>query len=83
MSKLYYTSPSPIDPSKKTVVFIHAAWTSSTMFVDQIAYLSSQLPNVNLLQIDLNDHGKTTDGRKTFTLYDQADDIDALMVSHY
>ena len=80
-SKLYYTSAAPLDASKKTVVFLHAAFMSSTMWVDQIAYLGPKFPDTNLLLIDVNGHGKTTEGRKHFTLYDQCDDIAALMVS--
>ena len=53
---------------------------SSTMWVDQIAYLIPKFPNTNLLLIDVNGHGKTTEGRKNFNLYDQCDDIAALMV---
>jgi pimeloyl-ACP methyl ester carboxylesterase len=79
-TKLFYTSPAPIDPSKKTVVFLHAAYMSSTMWVDQIDYLKPAFSNTNLLLVDLNGHGKTRNGRKTFTLYDQVDDIVALMV---
>ena len=81
-SKIFYTSPNPIDPAKKTLVFLHAAFMSSTMWVDQIAYLSKTFPNVNLLQIDVNGHGNTTNGRKYFTLYDQANDIISLLVSY-
>jgi hypothetical protein len=79
-SKLYYTSPSPIDASKQTVIFLHAAFMASTMWVDQIAYLKNIFFDVNLLQIDVNGYGKTTHGRKQFTLYDQCDDIVGLMV---
>jgi len=80
-SKLYYTTAAPLDASKKTVVFLHAAFMSSTMWVDQIAYLAPKFPDTNLLLIDVNGHGKTTEGRKQFNLYDQCDDIAALMVS--
>jgi pimeloyl-ACP methyl ester carboxylesterase len=79
-SKLFHTSPAPIDVSKKTVVFIHAAYMSSTMWVDQVDYLHDKFPYINLLLVDCNGHGNTIDGRKTFTLYDQANDIAALMV---
>ena len=82
-SKLYYTSPYPIDVSKQTVIFLHAAFMSSTMWIDQIAYLKDKFPDANLLQIDVNGHGKTTTGRKHYTLYDQGDDITALMVMSY
>jgi hypothetical protein len=50
------------------------------MWVDQMTYLKEKFPHVNLLCIDLNGHGKTTHGRTSFTLYDQCDDIVALMV---
>jgi len=82
-SELYYTSAAPLDVSKKTVVFIHAAFMSSTMWVDQIAYLAPKFPETNLLLIDVNGHGKTTEGRKHFTLYDQCDDIAALMAPNF
>jgi pimeloyl-ACP methyl ester carboxylesterase len=79
-SKLYFTSPAPIDPSKRTIVFLHAAFMSSTMWTDQIDYFSKALPNTNLLLIDVNSHGRTTQGREKFTLYDQAEDIISLLV---
>jgi hypothetical protein len=80
LSNLFYTSPAPIDVAQKIVIFLHAAYISSTIWTDQIAYLKSSFPNTNLLLIDVNAHGKTTHGRKTFTLYDQYDDIASLMV---
>lgn len=80
LSKLFYTSPAPLDPSKKTVVFIHAAFMSSTMWIDQVADLTVKYPNTNFLLIDVNGHGRTTTGRKQYTLYNQSDDIIALMV---
>lgn len=79
-SNLSYTTAAPFDRTKKTAIFLHAAYMSSTMWVDQIAYLEDEFPNVNLLCIDVNGHGKTTNGRKIFTLYDQCDDIAALIV---
>lgn len=79
-SKLFYTSPSPIDASKQTAIFLSAAFMSSTMWVDEISYLKDKFPDVNLLQIDVNGHGKTTGGRKQYNLYDQCDDIATLMV---
>jgi hypothetical protein len=51
------------------------------MWTDQIKALQASFPDTNLLQIDVNGHGKTTHGRKTYTLYDQCDDIAELMVS--
>jgi len=74
-------SLAPLDISKKSVVFLHATFMSSEMWVDQTDYLIPKFPDVNLLLlIDVNGHGKTTEGRKTFTLYDHADDLVALMV---
>ena len=49
------------------------------MFDETVDHLSALLPSTNLLCVDLNDHGKTT-SRKTFTLWDQGDDVVALMV---
>jgi len=79
-SRLYYTSAAPLDASKKTVVFLHAAFMSLTTWVDQMTYLAPKFPDTNLLLIDVNGHGKTTEVRKTFNLYDQCHDIAALMV---
>ena len=79
-SKLYYTSPAPINSDRDTIIFIHAATFSSTMWVDQIDYLKVVFPSTNLLLIDCNGHGKTTEGRKHFALYDQGADIVELMV---
>jgi pimeloyl-ACP methyl ester carboxylesterase len=80
-SKLYYTCASPFDVGKKTAIFLHAAYMSSTMWVDQMTYLKENFPRVNLVCIDVNGHGKTTNGRTSFTLYDQCDDIVGLMVA--
>ena len=79
-SQLYWTSVPNLDASNPTVIFLHAAWMSSSMFEETIAYLSPILPNTNLLRIDCNGHVKTVAGRKTFNLWDQASDIAALMV---
>lgn len=51
------------------------------MLEETVTRLSSLLPNLNLLRVDLNGHGKTITGRKSFTLWDQAEDVIALMVS--
>ena len=80
-SKLYYTRDPPFDVGKKTAILLHAAYMSSTMWVDQIAYLKEKFPGVNLVCVDVNGHGKTTNGRTSFTLYDQCDDIVGLMGS--
>jgi 3-oxoadipate enol-lactonase len=53
---------------------------SSAMFDETVAHLSTLIPTANLLCVDLNGHGKTTTCRKKFTLWDQADDVIALMV---
>jgi hypothetical protein len=53
---------------------------SPTMFDETVTHLSSLLPAVNLLRVDLNGHGKITSSRKNFTLWDQADDVITLMV---
>lgn len=67
--------------TQPTIIFLHAAMLSAAMFDETVTHLSSLLPAVNLLLVDLNDHGKITSGRKNFTLWDQADDVIALMVS--
>ena len=54
---------------------------SPTMFDETVTHLSSLLPAVNLLRVDLNGQGKISSGRKNFTLWDLADDVIALMVS--
>jgi hypothetical protein len=51
------------------------------MLEETVTHLSSLLPNINLLRVDLNGHGKTIAGRKAFTLWDQVEDVIALMVS--
>jgi 3-oxoadipate enol-lactonase len=50
------------------------------MFEETVAHLLTLLPDTNMLCIDLNGHGQTTTGRKIFTLWDQGDDVVALMV---
>jgi 3-oxoadipate enol-lactonase len=50
------------------------------MFDETVGHLTALLPDTNLLCVDLNGHGKTIAGRKTFTLWDQGDDVIALMV---
>ena len=80
-SPLHWTCMNPLDPTKQTIIFLHAAWMSSTMLEETVQYISPLLPNVNLLRVDLNGHGKTVAGRKTFTLWDQGSDVIALMVS--
>lgn len=52
----------------------------SSMFDETTEHLASVLPNTNLLCVDVNGHGKVVGGRKEFTLWDQADDVVALMV---
>jgi hypothetical protein len=80
MSALYWKCTPSLDITKATVIFLHAAWVSSTMFDETIDHLSQLLPNTNLLCVDLNGHGNTTAGRKTFTLWEQGDDVISLMV---
>lgn len=79
-SGLYWSCTPSLDLAKPTLVFLHAAWMSSTMFDETLGHLSAKLPNTNLLCIDLNGHGRTTMGRKNFTLWDQGEDVVALMV---
>jgi len=79
-SALYWTCTPDLDITKPTIIFLHAAWMSSTMFDETMNPLSTLLPNTNLLCVDLNGHGKTMAGRKKFTLWEQGDDIVALMV---
>jgi len=69
-----------LDIAKPTLIFLHASWMSSAMFDETVGHLLALLPDKNLLCIDLNGHGKTTTGRKNFTLWDQGDDVVALMV---
>lgn len=79
-SALYWSCVPTLDTTKPTLIFLHAAWMPSSMFDETIKYLSSKLVNTNLLCIDVNGHGKTVAGRKTFTLWDQVDDVVNLMV---
>jgi hypothetical protein len=53
---------------------------ASTIFEETVGHLSALLPNINLLYVDVNGHGRTTAGRKTFTLWERGDDVIALMV---
>ncbi|KAH6706318.1 Alpha/Beta hydrolase protein [Leptodontidium sp. MPI-SDFR-AT-0119] len=78
-SALHWRCVPNLDATKPTLIFLHAAWMSSPMFEETTEYLSSILSNTNLLCVDVNGHGKTVDGRETFTLWDQADDIVTLM----
>lgn len=50
------------------------------MWEETIQLLAPQLPEVNLLRVDLNGHGKTTAGRKEYTLWNQAEDVLTLLV---
>ncbi|KAI9879512.1 MAG: hypothetical protein M1830_008304 [Pleopsidium flavum] len=51
------------------------------MYDETITQLAPLLPQINLMRVDMNRHGKTTEGRKTFTLWEQADDLVALLNS--
>jgi hypothetical protein len=51
------------------------------MWIDQVSDLAVKYPDTNFLLIDINGHGRTIAGRKQYTLYDQCDDIVALMVA--
>jgi pimeloyl-ACP methyl ester carboxylesterase len=53
---------------------------SSSMWEETTQSLSSTLSNTNLVRVDLNGHGKTTQGRKEYTLWDQAQDVLDLVV---
>ncbi|GFF97715.1 putative esterase YtxM [Aspergillus udagawae] len=76
---LYWQTEAPLQKGNPTILFIHASWMSLTMWEETVQLLAPQLPNVNLLRIDLNGHGKTTAGRKEFTLWNQAEDALALL----
>ncbi|KAF7159624.1 hypothetical protein CNMCM5623_005004 [Aspergillus felis] len=76
---LYWQTQAPLQKGNPTILFIHASWMSSTMWEETIQLLAPQLPNVNLLCVDLNGHGKTTAGRKEFTLWNQAEDVLAVL----
>ena len=80
MSELYWKCTPSLNINKPTLIFLHAAWMSSTMFDDTLAQLLPLLPETNMLCIDLNGHGGTTKGRRAFSLWDQGDDVVALMV---
>lgn len=82
-SGLHWTAAAGIDLKNKTVIFLHAAWMSSSMFDDTITHLSSQLQDTNLVCVDLHGHGKTVNSKERFTYCDQADDVAHLMVCIY
>ncbi|KAI8801831.1 putative alpha/beta hydrolase [Cladochytrium replicatum] len=74
---------STVDPSKPTLIFLHAAWMSADMFDETISHIAPQLGDkFNLVQIDMNGHGKTVEGRKEFDLWDQARDLISFMDLH-
>ncbi|GFF32109.1 putative esterase YtxM [Aspergillus udagawae] len=76
---LYWQTQAPLQKGNPTILFIHASWMSLTMWEETVQLLAPQLPNVNLLRIDLNGHGKTTAGRNEYTLWNQAEDVLALL----
>jgi len=78
-SALYWTCKPELDITKPSLIFLHASWMSSSIFEETIAHLLPVLPNFNFLGVDVNGHGKTVAGRKTFTLWDQANDVVELM----
>ncbi|KAH1629925.1 hypothetical protein KXX39_003076 [Aspergillus fumigatus] len=78
-NNLYWETEAPLQKGKPTVLFIHASWMSSAMWEETIQLLAPQLPEVNLLRVDLNGHGKTTAGRKEYTLWNQAEDVLTLL----
>lgn len=79
-NSLYWQTQAPLQKGNATILFIHASWMSSTMWEETVQLLAPHLSDVNLLRIDLNGHGKTTAGRKEYTLWDQAEDVLALLV---
>ncbi|KAL5363158.1 Alpha/Beta hydrolase protein [Aspergillus floccosus] len=76
---LYWQTQAPPKKGNHTILFIHASWMSSTMWEETVQLLAPHLSDVNLLRIDLNGHGKTTAGRREYTLWNQAEDVHALL----
>ncbi|KAL4864884.1 hypothetical protein BDV12DRAFT_200698 [Aspergillus spectabilis] len=76
---LYWCAETPLQPDYPSIIFIHASWMSSSMWAETVRSLALQLPNVNLVRVDLHGHGKTTDGRKEYSLWDQAHDVLSLL----
>ncbi|KAI9369655.1 putative alpha/beta hydrolase [Aspergillus egyptiacus] len=72
---LYWCAEAPLQPDRPSLLFIHASWMSSSMWEETVHSLSPQLPDINLVRVDLNGHGKTTQGRTEYTLWDQAQDV--------
>ncbi|KAL2869530.1 alpha/beta fold hydrolase [Aspergillus lucknowensis] len=72
---LHWQTHAPPRKGNPTILFIHASWMSSTMWEETVQILAPRLSDVNLLRIDLNGHGKTTAGRKEYTLWNQAEDV--------
>ncbi|CEL08508.1 hypothetical protein ASPCAL11657 [Aspergillus calidoustus] len=72
---LYWCAEAPLQPSQPTILFIHASWMSSSMWEETTQSLSDDLSNTNLVRVDLNGHGRTTEGRKEYTLWDQAQNV--------
>jgi pimeloyl-ACP methyl ester carboxylesterase len=55
---------------------------SSSMWEETTQSLSDGLSSTNLVRVDLNGHGRTTEGRKEYTLWDQAQDVLDLIVCY-
>jgi pimeloyl-ACP methyl ester carboxylesterase len=79
---LYWCAEAPLQPDHPSIIFIHASWMSSSMWAETVQSLLHQLPKVNLVRVDLNGHGKTTDGRKEYSLWEQAHDVLSLLVGY-
>ncbi|KAL3483662.1 putative alpha/beta hydrolase [Aspergillus germanicus] len=74
-NSLYWCAEAPLQPSQPTILFIHASWMSSSMWEETTKSLASHFSNTNFVRVDLNGHGKSTEGRKEYTLWDQAQDV--------
>ncbi|KAL4885394.1 putative alpha/beta hydrolase [Aspergillus karnatakaensis] len=78
-NNLYWCAEAPLQPDHPSIIFIHASWMSSTMWAETVQALAPHLRNVNLIRVDLNGHGNTVEGRKAYTLWDQAQDVLTLL----
>ncbi|EAW11056.1 alpha/beta fold hydrolase [Aspergillus clavatus NRRL 1] len=78
-NRLFWKTEAPLVNEHPMIIFIHASWMSTTMWDETVQLLAPNLPNINLVRIDLAGHGKTTSSRNEFSLWDQAENALALL----
>ncbi|KAL2844171.1 putative alpha/beta hydrolase [Aspergillus pseudoustus] len=76
---LHWCAEAALQPEQPTILFTHASWMSSSMWEETTQALAPDLSDTNLVRVDLHGHGKTINGRKEYTLWDQAQDVLSLV----